>query len=143
MNKGPSPAHDNGQPGIAQAALFGLCPQCGSRTLFEGVIKFAPRCKECGLGLERFNVGDGPAAFVTLIIGAITVALALWLDAAVRPPFWVHALIWIPFTTAAVLWGLRVAKGALLVSEYRNKAGEAGSAEIADEVTDNVPDDEA
>ena len=134
-DQGPSPAHDKGQPGIAQAALFGLCPQCGSRTLFDGIIQFAPRCRSCGLDLQRFNVGDGPAAFVTLVIGALTVGLAIWLDAAVRPPFWVHALIWIPFTTLAVLWGLRVAKAALLLSEYRNKAGEAGSDEVIEDQT--------
>ena len=26
-----------GQPGLVPAALFGLCPQCGAKTLFEGV----------------------------------------------------------------------------------------------------------
>jgi uncharacterized protein (DUF983 family) len=133
MDKGPVPEHDNGQPGIAQAALFGLCPQCGSRTLFDGVIKFARRCSACGLDLNRFNVGDGPAGFLTLIIGALTVGLALWLDSAIRPPFWVHALIWIPFTTGAVLLGLRASKAALLASEYRNNAGEAGSVDMAEE----------
>lgn len=112
---------------LLRSTAFGLCPKCGSHTLFDGVVKFADRCRVCGLNLSRFNVGDGPAGFLTLIIGALVVGLALWLDAAVRPPFWVHALIWIPFTTAAVLLGLRVAKAALLVSEYRNKAGEAGS----------------
>ena len=113
-----------GQPGIAQAALFGLCPRCGARTLFEGPVKFAPRCGSCGLDFDRFNVGDGPAGFLTLIIGAVLVGLALWLDAAVRPPLWVHALIWVPVTIGAVLVGLRYAKGALLAAEFRNKAGE-------------------
>ncbi len=115
---------NEGQPGIAQAALFGLCPQCGARALFDGVVKFAPRCRSCGLDFDKFNVGDGPAGFLTLIIGAVLVGLALWLDAAVRPPLWVHALIWVPVTTGAVLVGLRYAKGALLAAEFRNKAGE-------------------
>ena len=43
-----------GQPGIAEAALFGLCPDCGSRTLFDGPIKFADRCRVCGLDYSRF-----------------------------------------------------------------------------------------
>lgn len=85
----------------------------------------------CGLDITKFNVGDGPAAFLTLIIGAIIVALALWLDAAVRPPFWVHAIIWIPFTAGAVMLGLRVSKAWLLQAEYRNNAREAGSASIS------------
>jgi uncharacterized protein (DUF983 family) len=44
----------------------------------------------------------------------------------VRPPFWVHIVIWVPVTVAAVLAGLRVSKALLLIAEYRNKAGEAG-----------------
>ena len=78
---------------------------------------------------ERFNVGDGPAAFLTLIIGALITGLAIWLDAAVRPPFWVHILLWVPITIGAVLAGLRVSKALLLIAEYRNKAGEAGRTE--------------
>lgn len=127
MDADESPANEQGQPEFAQAALFGLCPKCGSRTLFEGVVQFAPRCRVCGLDLSRFNVGDGPAAFLTLIIGALIVGLALWLEVALAPPFWVHALIWIPVTTGAVLLGLRVAKAWLLIAEYRNKAAEAVS----------------
>ncbi len=124
MPSGTKRDTEEGQPGIRQAALFGLCPRCGARTLFEGVAQFAPRCRACGLDFTKFNVGDGPAAFLTLIIGAVTVGLAIWLDSAVGPPFWVHALIWIPFTALAVVFGLRVAKAALLASEYRNRAGE-------------------
>lgn len=113
-----------GQPGIATAALLGLCPGCGSRTLFTGLAQFAPRCRVCGLDFSSFNVGDGPAAFLTLIIGAVIVGLALWLEVAVHPPFWVHVILWVPVTTLAVIWGLRAGKGALLAAEYQRKAGE-------------------
>ena len=123
---GPISDIREGQPSIREAALFGLCPQCGARTLFEGVAQFAPRCRACGLDLSKFNVGDGPAAFLTLIIGGLIVGLALWLEIAVMPPLWVHALLWIPLTFVLVIYGLRVAKATLLASEYRNKAGEAG-----------------
>ncbi len=127
MSEGPDIS--KGQPGLAEAALFGCCPKCGSRTLFSGAVQFAERCRVCGLDLSRFNVGDGPAAFLTLIIGAVIVGLAIWLDVAVRPPFWVHIILWVPITTLAVLVGLRVSKALLLISEYRNKAGEAGRSE--------------
>lgn len=119
----------SGRPSIAEAALFGCCPRCGARTLFEGPVRFAERCRACGLDFARFNVGDGPAAFLILIIGGLIAGLAIWLQLAAEPPFWVHALLWIPLTTAAVLGGLRLSKGALLAAEYRNKAGEARSGE--------------
>lgn len=113
-----------GQPGLALAALFGLCPQCGERTLFEGAVKFAPRCRACGLDYVQFNVGDGPAAFLTLIIGALVVGLALTVELAWGPPFWVHVVLWVPFTAGAVIWGLRAGKAALLAAEYKRQAGE-------------------
>ena len=123
----PDPSDTNkGQPSIGQAALFGLCPQCGAKTLFEGVAQFAPRCTSCGLDLTRFNVGDGPAGFLTLILGGIIVGLALWLEVSLTPPFWVHALIWIPLTFVLVIGGLRAAKASLLYAEYARNAGEAG-----------------
>ena len=113
-----------GQPGIASAALFGLCPMCGARSLFDGPTKFAPRCRACGLDFARFNVGDGPAAFLTLIVGALITGLAIWLELSWQPPFWVHVLLWVPLTLLAVIWGLRAGKGALLAAEFQRKAGE-------------------
>ncbi len=117
---------ENGQPGIAAAALFGLCPRCAEKTLFDGFAQFAPKCGKCGLNYSAFNVGDGPAGFLTLIIGALIVGLALWLEVSFAPPFWVHALLWIPLTFAAVIFGLRAAKAALLYAEFSRDAGEAG-----------------
>lgn len=113
-------------PSLVEAALMGLCPRCSSRTLFAGIVRFAPKCRVCGLEFARFNVGDGPAAFLILIVGAIIVGLAIWLQLAVEPPVWVHMVLWLPLSAALVLGGLRMAKAALLASEFRNSAGEAG-----------------
>ena len=114
-----------GRPGSTGAALLGLCPRCGGNTLFDGLAKFAPRCPQCQLDFSQFNVGDGPAAFLTLIIGALVVMLALWLEFSVHPPIWVHALIWVPVVGLAVIGGLRVSKAWLLQAEYQRKAREA------------------
>ena len=114
-----------GQPGIPAAALFGLCPECGARTLFGGPARFAPRCRACGLDYAQFNVGDGPAAFLTMIVGALVVGLAVWMEFTVHPPFWVHILLWVPLVVGLTLWGLRISKAALLVAEFRRKASEA------------------
>lgn len=112
------------EPSRVQAALRGLCPRCGGRTLFAGWTRFADRCRTCGLDLTRFNVGDGPAAFLTMIVGALVVVLAVWLQLSLGPPWWVHVLLWVPLTTVGVVLGLRVAKAALLQSEFHNRAGE-------------------
>ena len=117
----PSP----GPGGLSANLPFGRCPRCRARTLFDGVISFAPQCRACGLDFSRFNVGDGPAAFLTLIIGALVSALAIWLQLAAEPPFWVHIVLWVPLTTFAAIAGLRASKAKLLAAEYRRKAGEA------------------
>jgi len=111
-------------PTPAAVALGGLCPRCAARGLFHGIVSFAPTCKGCGLDFTQFNVGDGPAAFLILIIGAIVTAGALILELSVGPPVWLHVLLWPPVTLAAVLGSLRLAKGALLALEYRNAARE-------------------
>lgn len=125
----PVQSDTKGQPGTAAAALFGCCPRCHSKTLFAGWAKFADRCRVCGLDFTAFNVGDGPAAFLTLVIGAVITGLAIWLELAAAPPFWVHVILWVPLTAAAVVGGLRATKAWLLQAEYRRKASEAVNAE--------------
>jgi uncharacterized protein (DUF983 family) len=122
--------NSEGRPGIVQVALSGLCPQCGAKTLFAGLARFAVKCGKCGLDYSAFNVGDGPAALLTLFIGALVIVMALIVDAAFSPPFWVQALIWVPVTVALTIWSLRVAKAALLAAAYRNNAREAGRDDV-------------
>jgi uncharacterized protein (DUF983 family) len=115
-----------GQPGIVSAALFGLCPRCGAKGLFAGVAKFAPECRACGLDLSSFNVGDGPAAFLIFLVGGLAMVVAAWLALDVDPPVWVYPLVLVPLVIGPTMFGLRVSKAALLVSEYRRRAVEAG-----------------
>jgi uncharacterized protein (DUF983 family) len=111
-------------PTAVRAALGGLCPRCGARTLFNGLLRFAPSCRACGFDLSTFNVGDGPVAFLILIVGAVVTALAITVQLTFLPPFWVHIILWVPFTLAAVILLLRLSKALLLVLEYRHRAAE-------------------
>jgi len=105
------------------AAITGKCPKCGERTLFDGWVSFAFKCRACGLDFSSFNVGDGPAAFLIFVVGTITVVGALVVDGAFSPPWWVH-LVWLPVTTALTIGGLRVSKAWLIGQEYRHRARE-------------------
>ncbi|NYT42491.1 DUF983 domain-containing protein [Sphingomonas sp. R-74633] len=102
----------------------GACPRCGAPTLFRSFTGFAERCSACALDFTRFNVGDGPVVFLTLGIGALVTALALWVEFTFQPGLLIHALLWVPITTVLVVLSLRVSKGLLLALEYRNRAGE-------------------
>ncbi len=88
------------------------------------MIRFAERCGTCGLDFSSFNVGDGPAAFLTLGIGTLVTIFAVALELTLAPPMWVHILAWPIVTLASVLGSLRLAKAALIAAEYRNAARE-------------------
>ena len=109
-------------PSPALLALRGTCPRCGAGKLFAGFVRFADRCSACSLDFRQFNVGDGPAAFLILIVGAVLTVGALVLDAAFEP-LWVH-LIWLPVGLLLTAGGLRMAKALLLAQEYQHKARE-------------------
>jgi len=111
-------------PSPIESGTRGACPRCGANSLFDGLVKFAQRCPACGLDFTAFNVGDGPVVFLTLGVGGLVTLLAVLVELAFSPPFWVHALLWIPLTAVLVVGALRVAKGLLLALEYRNAARE-------------------
>ena len=107
--------------------------------MFAGVIRFSPRCGACGLDYDRFNVGDGPAALLIMLVGAIVVTGAVSLQLALRPPFWVHILLWLPLATVLVVGLLRLAKAALLTIEARRAAHEGRSATTAEVAAHDAP----
>jgi uncharacterized protein (DUF983 family) len=115
-------SHD--PPTALRAALGGLCPRCGAKTLFNGLVAFAPACRACGLDLTTFNVGDGAAAFLTLIVGGLVGAMAVTAQLAFHLPFWVHAILWVPIAAVLAIGLMRVAKALLLALEYRHRAAE-------------------
>jgi uncharacterized protein (DUF983 family) len=88
------------------------------------MISFSDQCGACALDFSQFNVGDGPAAFLIMIVGAIITALAIIVQLRFEPPYWVHILLWLPLTIVLVIGLLRIAKAALLILEYRNRARE-------------------
>lgn len=106
------------------AALKGQCPRCGAPGLFKGLLDFADRCTVCGLDFTGFNVGDGPAAILTLVLGSVVVGIAIVIQLKYGPPIWLQMLVWLPITVVSVMGSLRIAKAALLGSEYRTAAHE-------------------
>ncbi|PTS74936.1 hypothetical protein DBR17_16435 [Sphingomonas sp. HMWF008] len=111
-------------PTPVAAALKGLCPRCGAPGLFHGWLDFADRCTVCGLDYSAFNVGDGPAAILTLVLGALIVGIAITIQLTLGPPIWLQLIVWLPITVIGVVGSLRIAKAALLGSEFRTAAHE-------------------
>jgi uncharacterized protein (DUF983 family) len=100
------------------------CPVCGEGPLFEGFLKVVDRCESCGADLTKADSGDGPAVFVMFIVGFIVVPLALVFEVALRPPVWLHMLLWLPLATILTLLLLRPFKGVMIVLQFHHKAEE-------------------
>lgn len=112
------------EPTALKASIKGLCPRCGQGSLFDGYLDIAKRCSHCGLDYSVFDVGDGATVFVILIAGFLICGGALVVEVKYSPPYWVHALIWLPLIAIVVLGGLRLVKSTLMVLQYKHRAGE-------------------
>ncbi len=68
----------------------------------------------CGLDSAFIDTGDGPAVFVILLAGFVVVFAALIVEVAYRPPYWLHAALWLPLAilVSVTLGPLRPIKGA-------------------------------
>ena len=111
-------------PSVFTSSLFGRCPRCGEAPLFAGYLRIAPKCTHCGLDYALFDVGDGASVFVILIVGFLVVGGALITEIKWSPPYWVHAVLWLPAIAILTLGGLRLVKATLMVLQYRHQARE-------------------
>ena len=100
------------------------CPRCGEGMLFQGFLSLRPACDRCGLDYKFADSGDGPAVFVILIGGAIVVAAALITEVVYQPPYWLHAVLWLPLILLVTLVPLRPLKGLLIALQYHHEAAE-------------------
>lgn len=110
------------------AILRGLacrCPRCGKGRLFAGFLTPQPRCEACGLEYGFADSGDGPAVFIMFFAGFIVVAAALVTEAVFHPPYWVHAVLWVPLILIVTLGPLRPMKGVMISLQYFYKAAES------------------
>jgi uncharacterized protein (DUF983 family) len=106
------------------AGLRSRCPRCGQGKLFAGYLTLAPRCDRCDLDFSFADAGDGPAVFVILIAGFVVVGAALVTEAVWRPPYWLHAAMWVPLLLIVTLGLLRPLKGLLVALQFHHKAEE-------------------
>ena len=108
-----------------KTGLQGRCPKCGEGPLFAGFLRLADHCEACGLDMRRLEAADGPAFFAMSAVGLVVAFAALFVEAAVRPPIWVHLLLWFPLAIVLCLLLLRPIKGVMVAQQYRHRAAEA------------------
>jgi uncharacterized protein (DUF983 family) len=113
-------------PGALHTGLRGRCPACGRGRLFEGFLSVRENCEICHADLSAQDSGDGPAAFIILIVGAVVVGAALITEVVYQPPVWLHLLLWLPLTVIGVLALMRPFKGVLISLQWKHRREDFG-----------------
>lgn len=110
--------------GSIRAGLRCRCPRCGQGRLFQGFLTLRTRCESCGLDYSFADSGDGPAVFIMFLAGFVVVGAALVTEVMYQPPYWVHAVLWLPLILLVTLLPLRPMKGLMIALQYHHKAEE-------------------
>lgn len=114
-------------PSALGAGLRSRCPACGRGPLFQGFLSVRETCPACGTDLSAQDSGDGPAAFIVLIVGAIVVGGALVTEVMFQPPVWLHLVVWLPLTVILVLALMRPFKATLIALQFKHRREDFGS----------------
>lgn len=83
-------------------------------------------CPRCGFPVKEHEQGDGPAFFGILIIGTLTGIFASVVEIKYAPPFWLHAVLWVPFIFIGSLVCIRLFKAMLISAQYRLRREDFG-----------------
>jgi uncharacterized protein (DUF983 family) len=116
------PSAQKGQPGLVSAALSGLCPRCGAKTLFAAPAALADKCSACGLDLLALERGGRFVGVVTMLLALVLILAALGIDEWLRPPLWLTFLVFAPVTIGSVLFALRFYKTMWVYHQYEERA---------------------
>ena len=111
-------------PNPIVSGLKARCPRCGMGPLFKHVLAVREACSSCGLSFAFADSGDGPAVFVIMILGALTLGGALFVEFRYDPPVWVHLVVWGLFIPIVAVALLRLLKGVLINLQYAHGAQE-------------------
>jgi uncharacterized protein (DUF983 family) len=63
---------------------------------------------------------------VIIVLGAIVLCLAFWVEFRFEPPLWVHAILWPAVTIPLAILITRPVKAALVAAQFRHRPTEMG-----------------
>jgi uncharacterized protein (DUF983 family) len=90
------------------------------------LLTLRPACLVCGRDLGQADTGDAGAGGVIMVLGAIVIGLAFWVEFRFEPPLWVHAILWPAITVPLAVLIMRPVKAALVAALFRHRASEMG-----------------
>lgn len=90
------------------------CPECGQGRLFRRFLKVAESCEACGNDNTRYPSDDAPPYLTVVIVGHVTLPLAILSYEALIPSMWLNLGIWAFFAAGMTLGMLPFVKGAVV-----------------------------
>lgn len=111
---------------LLDASLRCRCPRCGKGKLFTGLLALVSTCPVCGLDFKGSDTGDAGAVGVIMVLGAIVIGLAFWVEFRFDPPLWVHAVLWPAVTLPLAVLITRPVKAALIAAQFCYRPSEMG-----------------
>jgi uncharacterized protein (DUF983 family) len=96
------------------------CPSCHQSGAVYPRYSFRlnPCCTKCGLDFAQTDFGDAAPVLLIFVLGALTLPLALWVEALLAPPLWLHALLWPLWLGGLTLCLLRAVHSIILALNF-------------------------
>ena len=108
----------NGAGTYLMRGLTGRCPNCGEGRLFRAFLKVTDHCKTCGEPFRYHRADDFPAYLVIILLGHIVVPVAMWIEIAYSPSYWLQAAIGLPLIVGMAIGMLQPLKGAVVALQW-------------------------
>ena len=81
-------------------------------------MKVADHCEKCDEPFRYHRADDFPAYLVIVLVGHFVLPLVLYVETAFSPPYWVHALLWLPLVMGLALGLLQPIKGLIVAMQW-------------------------
>jgi len=108
----------NGAATYLMRGFCSRCPNCGEGHLFRAFLKVADHCEKCGEPFRYHRADDFPAYLVIILIGHIVVPIAMWIEIAYSPSYWLQAAIGLPLIVGLAIGLLQPIKGAVVALQW-------------------------
>lgn len=95
------------------------CPHCEDGAIFSGLLSVHDNCPVCGLSFTENETADGPIFLVITLMGFVVCGLAVWVELAYKPSYWLHAALWTPFILITCPLLLRMSKATMIHYHYK------------------------
>jgi uncharacterized protein (DUF983 family) len=93
---------------------LGRCPACGQSKLWSSYLKTPSQCGHCHTELGQHRADDAPPYFTIFIVGHVLIPIVVLTEIAYQPPYWLHALIWLPASLVMTFALMPIVKGAVI-----------------------------